>query len=142
MDTPSHVTGALVHAGGAISTVVMSFDGAATRAAPIEVQGTEGALSVPDPNHFSGRVALSRGGGWHEIPVSAGYRHAARGYGLADLHWAGAFDGDPHRGRAQGELGLHVLEVMEGLLASAESRRAVSMETTAERPEPVPLDHR
>ncbi|GAB3183192.1 Gfo/Idh/MocA family oxidoreductase [Nesterenkonia halophila] len=141
--TPSHVTGALVHASGAISTVVMSFDGAATHTAPIEVQGTEGALSVPDPNHFSGRVTLSRdGGGWHEIPVSAGYRHAARGYGIADLHWAGAFDGDPHRGRAQGELGLHVLEVMEGLLVSAESRRAVSMETTVERPAPVPLDHR
>lgn len=141
--TPSHVTGALVHADGVISTVVMSFDGAATRAAPIEVQGTEGALSVPDPNRFSGRVALSRdGGGWHEVPVSAGYRHAARGYGLADLHWAGAFDGDPLRGRAQGELGLHVLEVMEGLLASAESRRAVGMDTTVERPAPVPMDHR
>lgn len=141
--TPSHVTGALVHVSGAISTVVMSFDGAATHAAPIEVQGTEGALSVPDPNHFSGRVMLSRdGGGWHEVPVSAGYRHAARGYGIADLHWAGAFDGDPLRGRSQGELALHVLEVMEGLLASAESRRAVAMETTVERPEPVPLDHR
>ncbi|GAA1175106.1 Gfo/Idh/MocA family oxidoreductase [Nesterenkonia xinjiangensis] len=138
--TPSHVTGALVHAGGAVSTVVMSFDGAATHAAPIEIQGTEGALAVPDPNHFDGTVSLARRGApWQELPVSAGYRGASRGYGIADLLWSGAWDGDPRKGRSQGELGLHVLEVMEGLLASAESGRAVVMTTTVKRPEPVPL---
>ncbi|MGQ7787228.1 Gfo/Idh/MocA family protein [Nesterenkonia sp. K-15-9-6] len=138
--TPSHVTGALVHTSGAISTVVMSFDGAATHAAPLEIQGTEGALAVPDPNRFDGSVSLFRGGaGWEELPVAAGYREAARGYGIADLLWSGAFDGDPLRGRAQGELGLHVLEVMDGLLSSAESGRAVDMTTTAERPDPVSL---
>lgn len=144
VSTPSHVTGALVHASGAVSTLVMSFDGTATRAAPIEVHGTEGTLAVPDPNRFDGAVSLAseRGAEWRELPVSAGYRGAARGYGLADLHWSGAFAGDPSAGRAQGTLALHVLEVMEGVLAAAREGQAVDIASTAERPLPVPLDDR
>ena len=143
VSTPSHVTGALVHASGAVSTLVMSFDGADTGAAPIEVHGTEASLAVPDPNHFAGEVRLSHGRGeWYGLPVSAGYRGAARGYGLADLLWSGAFDGDPSAGRAQGELGLHVLEVMEGVLASAECGASVEIASAPARPARVPLDER
>lgn len=143
VSTPSHVTGALVHAGGAISTLVMSFDGANTGAAPIEVHGTEGSLAAPDPNRFTGPVRLSPGRGeWRDVPVSAGYRRAARGYGLADLLWSGAFDGEPQAGRARGELGLHVLEVMEGVLSSAESGAAVEIVSAPPRPESVPLTER
>lgn len=141
--TPSHVAGVLVHESGVISTVVMSFDGMSTRAAHIEVQGTEGTLEAPDPNRFTGTVRLSNTRDeWHELPVSAGYRGAARGYGLADLHWSGAFSGDPAAGRAQGKLGLHVLEVMESVLAAAEEQSTVVIESTVERPPAVPLDDR
>lgn len=140
VNTPSHVTGVLIHASGAVSTLVMSFDGVATHAAPIEVQGTEGALAVPDPNNFAGTVLWhAAGGSWQEHDVAAGYRGASRGYGLADLWWEGAFGGDPLAGRCQGELGLHVLEVMEKLLHSAESGSRQEVTTTAQRPPAVPL---
>ncbi|MFI7387313.1 Gfo/Idh/MocA family protein [Streptomyces sp. NPDC049813] len=140
--TPTHVTGALVHASGAISTLLMSFDAVSTHAAPIEVHGTDGSLAVPDPNLFSGDVRLDTGGGWEVLPVSAGYRQAARGYGLADLLWSGAFAGDPTAGRAQGTLAFHVLEVMQAVLTAATEARAIPLTTTTPRPAPVPLDPR
>ena len=43
----------------------------------------------------------------------------------------------PHR--ASGELALHVLEVMEALERSAVEGQRIQIETSCERPEPVPL---
>ncbi|WP_202923020.1 Gfo/Idh/MocA family protein [Nesterenkonia haasae] len=143
VSTPSHVAGILVHQSGAISSVVMSFDGVATHARPLEIHGERGSVTVPDPNNFSGEVLLHQGeGGWQHVPVSAGYKQAARGYGLADLFWSGAFDGNLAAGRSQGELALHVLEVMEAVLSAARGSNGVEIATRPDRPSPVPLDER
>ncbi|GAA3614918.1 Gfo/Idh/MocA family protein [Microlunatus ginsengisoli] len=133
----THVTGVLRHASGALSTLIMSFDAVATRVAPIEVHGTSGSLAVPDPNRFGDPTFLHRLGatGWEELPVSAGYVDAGRGYGLADLAIA-APDREPRSG---GRLALHVLDVMESLLTAAVEGRSVPVASTADRPDPVPL---
>ncbi|SEG99889.1 Predicted dehydrogenase [Nonomuraea solani] len=130
----THVTGVLVHASGVLSTLVMSFDAAATQAPRIEVHGERGSLVVPDPNHFDGPVLLSGVGddGWRTLPESAGYAGAGRGVGLLDF----AGPGEP---RAGGTLAFHVLDVMESLLASAHSGRSVDIGSTCERPKPVAL---
>jgi predicted dehydrogenase len=130
----SHVTGILQHAGGALSTVVMSFDGHATQAPNIEVHGTDGSIGVPDPNHFAGDVALHRIGGDREVLTpSAGYAESGRGVGIVDMARA---QGVP---RASGALALHVLEVMTSLLRAAETGGRLDVLTTVERPELVPL---
>jgi predicted dehydrogenase len=133
----THVTGVLVHASGALSTLVMSFDAAATKAPHIEVHGEQGSLVVPNPNHFDGPVQVSRIGeeGWRDLPVSAGYLEAGRGVGLADFAATPAGQ-EP---RAGGALAFHVLDVMESLLASAHSGAAVTIASTCERPRPVPV---
>ncbi|MGW3137404.1 Gfo/Idh/MocA family protein [Streptomyces sp. NPDC001139] len=130
----THVSGVLEHDNGALSTLTTSFDGVATTSAPIEVHGETGTLAVPDPNHFDGRVRHFALGGtdWHELEPSAGYAGGSRGVGLLDLLHGG-------RPRAGGELALHVLETMTALLRSAAEGRRVTLETTAERPAPVPL---
>jgi predicted dehydrogenase len=137
----THVTGVLEHANGALSTLVMSFEVWAGRLPRIEVYGTAGSLSVPDPNGFDGPVAIFRAGDseWSEVAEAGGYRRAARGYGVADL--AGALAaGTPHR--ADGQLAYHVLDVMEGLLAAAAAGRAADIASTCERPAAVPLGAR
>jgi predicted dehydrogenase len=143
VSTPTHVTGVLVHESGALSTLLMSFDAVNTTSAPIEVHGTAGTLSVPDPNLFRGevRVSTEQGGEWRALPVSAGYERAGRGYGLADMAWAANGSGVVES-RASGRLGFHVLEVMEGVLRAAESNSSVEIASTVERPEPVPLSDR
>lgn len=133
VEVDTHVTGVLEHLGGALSTVVFSFDGSATVAAPIEVHGETGTLQVPDPNQFDGTVHLRRPGesAWAALEPSAGYAGAERGIGLLDL-----IDGG---GRASGALALHVLDAMESLLRSASTGRRVPLLTTAEPGPLVPL---
>ncbi|GHH72972.1 oxidoreductase [Streptomyces sulfonofaciens] len=131
VEVDTHVTGVLEHAGGALSTLVMSFDIHAARLPRIEVHGTEGSLSVPDPNRFDGPVEIHREGTWQPLPVSAGYRDGGRGTGLADLAAALA-DGRPHR--ASADLAAHVLDVMLTLLDSAEGRTGLPVTSTCERP--------
>ena len=137
VEVETHVTGVLEHVNGTLSTITTSFDGHATRAAPIEVHGETGALAVPDPNHFDGEVrhfALGRTG-WHVLDPAAGYVAASRGVGLIDL--VGADGQRPPR--ASGEVALHVLEIMTALLRSAADGRRIELTTAARRPAPVPL---
>lgn len=135
VEIDTHVTGVLHHAGGQLSTLVMSFDIIKARLPRIEVHGTEASLSVPDPNNFDGAVELLRtGGDWETLPVSAGYVGGGRGTGLADLADALAA-GRPHR--ASGEVARHVLDVMLTLLDSAKEGRTLDIGSTCARPEPV-----
>lgn len=136
VDVDTHVTGVLRHESGALSTLVMSFDAVATRASRIEVHGPSGSLVVPDPNGFDGDVELHElGGDWHTLEPSAGYRDAARGYGVADL--ATTPPGVP--ARADGDVAYHVLDVMTSLLTATEKGTSVVVESTCERPAAVPL---
>jgi len=136
VEVDTHVTGVLEHAGGAVSTVTFSFDATGTHAAPIEVHGETGSLTLPDPNMFDGVVTLRRPGEteWSEIAPRAGYRGAGRGIGLLDFVRGG--DG---AGRADGAVALHVLEIMSALTESAREGRRVELTTTATRPALVPL---
>lgn len=137
VEVDSHVSGVLEHAGGALTTLTTSFDGVATTAAPIEVHGETGTLTVPDPNHFDGEVRLLELGGteWRALPPAAGYAGAARGVGLLDFVAADGLRAP----RASGELALHVLETMTALLRSSAEGRRVELSTSVERPAPVPL---
>ncbi|WP_219417100.1 Gfo/Idh/MocA family protein [Pseudonocardia nigra] len=134
----STVTGILEHASGALSTLVMSFDVWAAHLPRIEVHGTGGSLSVPDPNHFAGAVELysaaAPDAGWVDVGRTAGYVDAGRGCGLADLALALAED-RPHR--AGDELALHVLDIMESVQLAADTRASVELTTTCERPAAV-----
>lgn len=133
----SHVTGILVHASGALSTLVMSFDAVKTKSPNIEIHGELGSLVVPDPNYFDGDVELFTLGSdaWETLPVSAGYVDSGRGFGIADLAATPA-GAEP---RAGGRLAYHVLEVMESVLESARSGSAVPIDSTASRPALVEL---
>ncbi|MFT3887698.1 MAG: Gfo/Idh/MocA family oxidoreductase [Arachnia sp.] len=132
----SHVTAICEHASGALSTLIMTFDGAASRAAHIEVHGEEGTLLVPDPNCFDGDVQVHAvGGEWRPVPPSAGYVGAGRGIGLVDV----ARGPDRLSGRANADVGFHVLDVMESILRSAETGRREPVSSTCVVPPPVPL---
>ena len=132
----THVTGVLTHASGALSTLVMSFDAVATHSASIEVHGETGSVSVPDPNLFDGEVLVRtlQGDGWATQPASAGYVGAGRGVGVHDRAVASGI-----APRASGAVAFHVLEVMQSLLRSAGEGRAIAIESTVVRPDPVPL---
>jgi predicted dehydrogenase len=134
----THVTGALGFANGAIVQVGLSFDVAGHRHVPLEIYGTEQSLIVPDPNFFGGTVELKEKGrdaAWtpiaHDQPYADGNY---RSLGVADMA-LGILENRPHR--ANGDLALHVLEVMEAFEVAAREGRTIAIATSVERPAPL-----
>lgn len=138
VEVDTHAAGVLEFDGGAVATVVMSFDVWRHSSQRLEIHGVEGSLSAPDPNRFGGPVLLSDGGGeWQETPLTHGFTDNLRSIGLADLCTA-LRTGRPHR--CSGALALHILEAMEAFGRSARDGVHVALTTCPERPAPLPRD--
>lgn len=136
VETPTHISGLLDFANGAIGTIVMSFDVWKHSLPCIEIHGTEGSLRVPDPNTFGGQVELAKAGGqFEEQPHTLGHPEYQRGAGLADMCYA-IRSGRPHR--ASGELAYHVLDAMQSMLEAGERREAMELVSKAKRPAAIP----
>jgi predicted dehydrogenase len=132
----THYATTLDFAQGAIATMIMSFDCHAAQLPRIEIYGTEGTLSVPDPNTFGGPVRINRGKEWLDVPLTHGYTDNSRSIGVADM--ANAIRaGRPHR--ASGELALHVLDAMEAAADASRKGKAVMLTTTCQRPAALPM---
>jgi predicted dehydrogenase len=133
--TPTHTTAAFELEGGATATLVTSFEASGYSACDLEIHGTEGALSLPDPNYFGGVLRVKRGREeWQDVPYDTHDAREARGIGIEDLVAAVAGN-RPHR--ASGRLALHVLDAGTSLLRAAVEGRTVDVETRCERPEPL-----
>ncbi len=140
---PTHVAGVLDFAGGAIGTIVTSFDVWRHSLPCIEIYGTEGSLQVPDPNTFGGPVRIARAGDasreWTEVTLTHPYGKQSRGLGVADMAHA-MRSGRPHR--ASGELAYHVLDIMHAIHDASAEGRHVELGSTCARPAPLPGDLR
>jgi len=137
VETPTHVASTLQFGSGAIGTVVMSFDVFGANLPRIEIYGSNGSISVPDPNTFGGEVKVKIGRGeWAPVPLTHGYKENSRGLGPADMA-AGIASGRAHR--ASGELAFHVLDVMQASLEAAEQGKTVEIASTVERPAAMPV---
>lgn len=136
VEVPTHVAGVLDFEAGPVGTLVTSFDVWAHHLPRIEIYGSEGSLSAPDPNTFRGPVKLRRAGAdeWSDIPLSHS-SDVERGIGVADMAYA-LRTGRPHR--ASGELAYHVLDVMHAVHESSEGGQHVTITSTVERPAPLP----
>ncbi len=137
VEVPTHVTGQLDFAGGAVGTIITSFDVWATELPLIEVHGTLGTLSVPDPNTFGGpvRVRLAGEREWRAVSLTHGYAENSRGLGVADLAYALRAN-TPQR--ASGELTYHVLDIMHAIHDAAQQRQHVTLASTCAQPQPLP----
>ncbi|NLF30825.1 MAG: Gfo/Idh/MocA family oxidoreductase [Planctomycetes bacterium] len=138
VQTPTHIAGVLDFASGAVGTIVTSFDVWCHSLPRIEVYGTEGTLSVPDPNTFGGPVKIRRAGvdTWSEVPLTHGYAVNSRGLGVADL--ARALQAR-RAARAGGALCHHVLDIMHAVHDASLNGRHVDLTSTVDRPAPLPM---
>jgi len=136
--TPTHVSGSLELASGLPGTIMTSWDVAGSELPWIEIYGSKGTLSLPDPAEFNGDLRLRRGGEkhWSVVPAVPAFAEAGRGLGAAEMVEA-MRAGRPHR--ATGERAFHVLDIMCALYESSEQKRQVELQSTCERPEPLPL---
>jgi len=137
VEVPTHIVGVMDFANGAVGTIVTSFDVWGGRLPRIEIYGTEGSLSVPDPNTFGGPVAVKRGrGDWAEVPLTHGYAENSRGLGVADMAYA-LRSGRAHRANEQ--LTYHVLDLMHAFHDASDSGKHVMLESSCQRPAALPM---
>lgn len=136
VDVPTHVSGSLQLASGPITSMTMSFDVWGHHLPRIEIYGSEGSLSVPDPNIFGGPVSILPAGEreWQDVPLTHS-EDVRRGIGVADMAMA-LKNGRPHR--ASGELAYHVLDVMHAFYDASDQGRHVQLESTCSQPQPLP----
>ena len=147
VETLTTVQALLDFQSGAQVTFLASWDVWRHGMLPIELHGTKGSLRVPDPNWFGGAIEIADGReAWRvadqearplaqpnwpaDAPIHANYR----GLGLADLARSIA-DGRP--ARCSGDLALHVLDVMESMLRSADTKERIVPSHGCERPAPL-----
>lgn len=145
---------------GVIANLNVSFDIYRSGLPMFEIYGDSGTLTYPDPNFGGGTPKVYRKEQytdtiWQHSPEAETRRESfrdlpelftrakdySRGIGVLDLAAAIERNG---RNRASGEMIVHVTEIIEGIMRSAESGAFVKLRTTCGRPEPLkpgsPLD--
>jgi predicted dehydrogenase len=141
VETPTHIAAVLEFASGPLANLTMSFDAVGGTAPNIELYGSEGSLLVNDPNNFTGHLKTRHGkgpwgsGDWSDVPVTRPYSENSRGIGVADMIYAIEHN-RPHR--ASGDLAYHALETMHSILQAADEGKAITLESTVERPAALP----
>ncbi len=147
VETLTNVHALIEFASGAHVAFLASWDVWKHSMPPIELHGQKASLRLPDPNWFGGDLVIAgKDEDWRKVPTDGktfgmtnwpakGPKFANdRGLGLADMARA-IIDGHPHR--ASGDLALHVLAIMTGILEAATEGRRVAITPTCERPEPL-----
>jgi predicted dehydrogenase len=140
VEVPTHIVSTLEFASGVIGHLTTSFDVKHGHSSPpIEIYGTAGTLSVPDPNGTGGPVKLRTGKftDWVQVRHTHPYVEGSRGVGVADMAISIA-KGKPHR--ANEAIAMHALDVMQAIHESSDSGQHVTLTSTCERPEPMRPD--
>ena len=140
VEIPTHIVGTLEFANGVVGQLTTSFDVRHGHHAPtMEIFGTEGSLSIPDPNGTGGPVSIKQPHtkDWVELNLTHPYREGSRGVGVADLAMAIA-TGRDHR--ANERIALHALDIMQAIHESSDQGRHITLTSTCERPAAMRAD--
>lgn len=138
VEIDTHYSVLLETCGGAIINLMLSFDVWANNLPRMEIYGTSGTLSVPDPNTFDGPVRLytPASGRFEELPLVNPFRENARGIGAAQMAKCIREGGEY---AANAEFARHVLEVMLAIEESARTGKRVECRTRCRPPKSLPL---
>lgn len=137
VEVPTHVSAIAQFESGASSNSTFSFEAAKARVGFVEISGTEGVISLPDPNNFDGEVKICKTGqeDWTSVPAEG----AANGRGMGVVDMARSIRaGVPHR--VPGELAFHVVDAMVSIYESIDSGQFVDVTSSAPVSASLPID--
>ncbi|WP_136031100.1 Gfo/Idh/MocA family protein [Microbacterium sp. PF5] len=137
VEIPSTLSVLLDFEGGGQAQSLYSTDSPLVRQGIVEITGTEGTITIPDPNTFGGPITITRPLARHFVPPEPVEQEivdvaqegvlAGRGIGLLDMVRSIA-DDRPHV--ATGEFAYHVLDTLLSIEEAAEQRRFVEVAST------------
>ncbi len=163
-EVPTHYSGIVEFASGATGNINMSFDVWDSTLPCLELYGSKGSMTVPDPNAFGGQVSVFDGEKLEQVVGAVTEPHPAkiitmmtkregcretlepmfpadpdprcnmRGLGVSDMAQA-LIDGRP--ARLSPQVSLHVVEALNAFAVSAKDGCIYEMTTTCQRPEPM-----
>lgn len=90
VEGPNVVVGSLEFEGGVLGSIQFNSECIFPETRHLEIHGTEGVITVYDPNALGGPVMLLRSGTEtaFSIPMTHGYKEESRGLGTAEMAWA------------------------------------------------------
>lgn len=123
VETPTHLVSLLRFRNGTIGQLTTSFDVWKAEVPRIEIYGTKGSISVPDPNTFGGpvKVMTEFDREYREVPLAFAYGENSRGLGIKQMADA-IINDDPSLFEANGDMAFHVLKVMDAVHESSDKK--------------------
>ena len=151
VECPTTYLSTITFESGTVIRLTLSFDVIAHQRNHIELYGDKGSIIVPDPNMFGGSVftCLELGSEWtehethnlelgkiniksqssraNESPTNANYR----GAGLSEMAYAIE---NKIEHMCNGELSLHVLDIIQSIMRSAKLKKTENLSTKCKIP--------
>ena len=156
VECPTTYLSTIIFKNGTIIRLTLSFDVIAHQRNHIELYGNKGSMIVPDPNMFGGSVYVCKklGDKWREYktnkmplgkinirsqssranesPTNANYR----GVGLSEMAYSIQKN---KNNKCNGELSLHVLDIIQSTMKACISGKAQIIKTSCKIPKPFSL---
>ncbi|SCI85231.1 1%2C5-anhydro-D-fructose reductase [uncultured Clostridium sp.] len=131
--SPTNTIGALEFESGVLGTIMTTTE-CFSETPQLEIYGSEGILTCPDPNCFGGDVKVTRVG--YREPYVVQHTHAytdpnMRGIGVAEFAYAIR---NGRKARTDASMAYHFLEASFGMIESGETERYYHLQSTCERP--------
>jgi predicted dehydrogenase len=138
VQVPTHISGSIDFTSGVTATLIQSYDLAAHQLPALEIYGTKGTLSLPDPTTFDDKlkIRLLGSGDWEDVALTHP-KGLGRGLGVADMAYAITHN-RPHR--ANETFAYHVLDAALALEESSQANQHFGLASTCERPAALPHD--
>jgi len=140
LEVPNVIAAAMQYGCGVLGTLHMNSDCILDEKTNLEIYGTEGILTMGDPNQFGAPVYLQKTMSEPvQFPFTHGFAENSRGLGASEMAWS-IRAGRNHR--ASKEMAFHVFEMMHGIMRSAENGgSAYTLQSTFEKPASLPAGY-
>lgn len=131
------MTGCLEFESGVLGTIHFNSESIFPEKPAVSICGSQGILTLPDPNCFGGCVTIRAKGSNEELPLPNyfGFNENSRGVGAAEMAWA-IRQNRPQR--CSKEMAYHALELLHGIVTSDREGRHCPLQSSFQRPAPLP----
>ncbi len=122
---------------GVLGTMMFNSDGIFPEQSELMLCGTEGVLTMGNPNDFGGKVYLQAKGNENriELPCIYGFSGNERGLGVAEMAWAIR---SKRPCRANKEMAYHALDVLHGIIESCQTSQFKKIDSSFRCMPPLP----
>jgi len=136
VEVPTHVSALIEFESGASAQSTFSFESGMLRMGFVEINGTNGTISLPDPNMFDGQNKLLSGViDVKEVPLTG--KTYGRGTGVLEMAQAIR---EGRQVRIPGEIAFHVLDIMLSINEAIETKSWVDVKSSLPEIKPLPAD--